>query len=127
LFDVRKHGAKGEGLTNDRKAIEAAIAAAHKARGGVVFFPPGTYVTDATLTVPSGVRLHGSSRDTCILQGTGDAATATRVAWFHSLRPPTAVLRLRSQAGLESLTVQGATWQGDGGYGLVEAVPDEIP
>ncbi|HYG34024.1 MAG TPA: hypothetical protein VEC99_04530, partial [Clostridia bacterium] len=51
---------------------------------------------------------------------------AARVAWFHSLKPPTSVVRLRSDTGLESLTVQGATWQGVGGYGLVEAVPDEM-
>jgi len=126
IFDVRKQGAKGDGLVNDRKAIQAAVAAAQKAGGGIVFFPPGTYLTDSTLVIPSGVRFRGASRDTSILRGTGDPATANRVAWFHSLKPPTAVVRLRSDTGLESLTVEGATWQGVGGYGLVEAVPDEI-
>lgn len=126
VFDVRRHGAKGDGLANDRRAIQSAITQARNAGGGIVFFPPGTYLTDQTLTVPSGVRLRGASRDNCILQGTGDAATARRVAWFHTLKPPTAVVRLRSDTGLESLTVQGATWQGDGGYGLVEAVPAQM-
>lgn len=126
LFDVRQQGANGDGLANDRPAIEAAMAAAKQAGGGIVFFPPGTYLTDSTLTVPSGVRLRGASREVSILQGTGDPATASRVAWFHSLKPPTAVVRLRSDTGLESLTVEGATWQGDGGYGMVEAVPEEV-
>lgn len=127
MFDVRQQGAKGDGLANDRPAIETAIATAKQAGGGIVFFPPGTYLTDSTLVVPSTVRLRGANRDTSIIQGTGDPATANRVGWFHSLKPPTAVVRLRSNTGLESLTVEGATWQGVGGYGLVEAVPDEMP
>ncbi|MGA2864596.1 MAG: glycosyl hydrolase family 28-related protein [Verrucomicrobiota bacterium] len=112
LFDVRKFGAKGDGLANDRNAMEAAIAAAQKAGGGIVFFPPGTHLTDSTLAVPSGVRLRGASRDNCILQGFGDARKAARAAWFQSLPPPTAVIRLHNDTGLESLTVQGATWLG---------------
>jgi hypothetical protein len=39
---VRDHGARGDGKTRDTAAIQAAIDAA---RGGVVFFPPGDYVT----------------------------------------------------------------------------------
>lgn len=125
LFDVRRHGAKGNGLANDRRAIAAAIAAAGNAGGGIVFFPPGTYQTDTTIVVPEGVRLRGANRDSCVLQGTGEPGADSRAAWFHPLQAPTSVLRLRSGTGLESLTVQGATWQGEGGYGLVEAVPSE--
>src|SRR3954470_24124519 len=46
--DVKDHGAKGDGTTDDSDAIRAAVAAAISGRvGGVaqkeVFFPPGNY------------------------------------------------------------------------------------
>jgi Pectate lyase superfamily protein len=40
---VREHGARGDGRSKDTAAIQAAIDAA--APGGVVFFPPGDYVS----------------------------------------------------------------------------------
>jgi len=124
VFNVRDHGAKGDGLHNDFKAISQALQAAAKVRG-VVFFPPGTYATDETLVVPHGVKLRGANRDSSIIQGIGGPVLGSRVAWFHSLTPPTAVLRLGCDTRLEMLSVQGATWKGEGGYGLVEAIADE--
>ena len=40
--NVRDHGARGDGKTKDTAAIQAAIDAG---RGGVVYFPPGDYVS----------------------------------------------------------------------------------
>ena len=37
------HGARGDGTTNDSVAINQAIAACHRAGGGTIRFPPGTY------------------------------------------------------------------------------------
>ena len=45
VFDVRTFGAKGDGKTPDRDAINKAIDAAAAAGGGTVYFPAGTYVT----------------------------------------------------------------------------------
>jgi polygalacturonase len=45
VFDVRAFGAKGDGKTPDRDAINKAIDAAASAGGGTVTFPAGTYVT----------------------------------------------------------------------------------
>lgn len=45
LINVRDHGATGDGVTNDAPAIRAAIAAAVKI-GGAVLFPSGTYRID---------------------------------------------------------------------------------
>jgi len=44
-YDVRDYGARGDGRALDTDAIHAAIAAAHAAGGGIVHFPPGTYLT----------------------------------------------------------------------------------
>jgi hypothetical protein len=100
VFDVRKFGAKGDGLANDREAITSAIAAAHNAGKGVVFLPPGTYLTDETILVPQHVRLCGANRESTVIRGFGDPLKANRVAWFHPLTPPTAVARLQSDTGL---------------------------
>lgn len=60
-FDVKNWGAVGDGLTDDRAAIQRAIDAAG-ASGGTVFFPPGTYQVNDTplLLTKSNVTLLGS-------------------------------------------------------------------
>lgn len=53
------YGAVGNGTTDDTAAIQAAIAAANTAGGGTVYFPPGTYVVSASLTLYANVKLIG--------------------------------------------------------------------
>ncbi len=43
-FNVKNYGAVGDGTTDDRVAIQEAVDAAFDAGGGVVYFPPGTYI-----------------------------------------------------------------------------------
>ena len=47
VYNVKAFGALGDGITNDRRAIQAAINAAEAARSGIVYFPPGTYLVTA--------------------------------------------------------------------------------
>ena len=44
VFDVRKYGATGDGKTLDTDGVNHAIEAAAAAGGGLVVFPPGTYL-----------------------------------------------------------------------------------
>lgn len=62
VFNVETYGAVHNGVTNDRTAINAAIAACYTAGGGTVFFPNGHYIisgstwdatTNSLLTVPT--------------------------------------------------------------------------
>jgi len=127
VLDVRSFGAKGDGLANDLAAIRAALAAAQKAKGATVFFPPGAYRIDETLVVPPGVTLRGASRDACIIQGTGYDPHGPRTAWFTlPSGPPAAVVRLTDRTGIESLTIEGAVSKGAGGRAPLEAVPQTL-
>ncbi|GIW57698.1 MAG: hypothetical protein KatS3mg083_643 [Candidatus Dojkabacteria bacterium] len=43
VFNVKNYGAKGDGITNDVLAIQAAVAAINTNGGGTLYFPKGTY------------------------------------------------------------------------------------
>lgn len=61
IFNVKSspYNAKGNGIKNDTTSIATAIAVA-SVTGGVVSFPPGSYLTDG-FTVPSNVTLQFSN------------------------------------------------------------------
>lgn len=56
-YNVRDFGAKGDGLTADTKAIQAAIDACNADHGGTVLIPAGTFVT-GTIELKSNVTFH---------------------------------------------------------------------
>jgi len=45
VYNIRAFGAKGDGVANDRDAIERAIEAAAASGGGQVYFPAGNYLS----------------------------------------------------------------------------------
>ncbi|MGC1461257.1 MAG: glycoside hydrolase family 28 protein [Terracidiphilus sp.] len=57
VFNVRNYGATGDGKTLDTSAVNRAIEVAESAGGGVVLFPPGTYLC-FSIHLKSHVRLH---------------------------------------------------------------------
>jgi polygalacturonase len=66
--DVRSFGATGDGVTNDRAAVQRAIDSC-AVRGGTVWFPPGRYLTGSLLLrshvelyLNAGATLLGSTR-----------------------------------------------------------------
>lgn len=68
-FNVKKYGAKGGGKRIESPAIQKAIDACHKAGGGTVIVPKGTYLS-ATIQLKDNVTLH-LEKDALIL-GTTD-------------------------------------------------------
>jgi hypothetical protein len=59
--NVRDFGAKGDGVTDDTRAIQAALAVTNQ---GALLFPPGRYViTDFLRVTRSGVVLRGAGAD----------------------------------------------------------------
>jgi polygalacturonase len=58
--DVREHGAKGDGATNDTEPLQASVDAAAKQNGGVVWIPAGTYRC-GTIHLKSNIEIHLAS------------------------------------------------------------------
>ena len=57
FYNVLDYGAKGDGKTNNTKAINAAITAAAKNGGGTVYFPAGNFLS-FTIRMKSKINLH---------------------------------------------------------------------
>ncbi|HVG15989.1 MAG TPA: glycosyl hydrolase family 28 protein [Chitinophagaceae bacterium] len=57
IYNVRDHGAKGDGKTLDTKAIQAAIDKCTSDKGGTVLIPGGVFVC-GTIELKSNVTLH---------------------------------------------------------------------
>lgn len=57
FISVKRHGARGDGVTDDTAAIQAAFNAA--AADEVVFFPHGAYLIHDTVNVPANIRIVG--------------------------------------------------------------------
>lgn len=79
IYDVKSLGAKGDGVTDDTKAIQDAMDTASKSGGGVVFLPTGKYLVDGSLKVPYGVTLQGVAESPQYVSAlTGSVVLATR-------------------------------------------------
>ena len=58
-YNVKRFGAKGDGVTNDQAALQAALTAG---AGTTVFLPEGIYLIDTVLRIPSKTTLLGTGR-----------------------------------------------------------------
>ncbi|MGW0810157.1 glycosyl hydrolase family 28-related protein [Nonomuraea sp. NPDC002799] len=105
--DVKDHGAKGDGVTDDSDAIKAAVTAAIAGRSnGIVkkevFFPPGNYkVTRAPGTASSASTATTrptttASTTSCCARPTPSRSTPTRSCTAGSPAPPAATSRTSS-------------------------------
>ena len=65
LFNVRDYGAKGDGKTVDTAAVQSAIDACHKDRGGTVVVPAGVFVI-GSVEMKSNVTMHVAADGTLL-------------------------------------------------------------
>jgi len=62
----QQYGAKGDGITDDSAAFQAAMNAVYNSGGnggGVIYVPPANYAFAKPLTIPNGVTLQGDWQD----------------------------------------------------------------
>jgi hypothetical protein len=116
-YNVRDFGATGDGVTDDTRSLQRALDTA-RAGGGIVFLPPGTYLT-GRLTVYSRVHLRGSGGDATVLKLAPGANTA--ILESHRFEPES---KARSNGGIAVFSVRDLTLDGNRaqnnpvGYGL---------
>jgi hypothetical protein len=65
-INVLDFGAVGDGVTNDTAAIQSAFDAAAANGGGVVSFPPGTYIVVESVLIGSNTTVIGAGRSSLI-------------------------------------------------------------
>ena len=65
MYNVKDYGAKGDGITIDTKAVQAAVDACYDAGGGQVYFPEGIFVL-GTVHFRSNVEIHISKGATVL-------------------------------------------------------------
>lgn len=97
VYNVKDHGAVGNGSANDTAAINSALAAVNAAGGGQVFFPAGVYMTDGGHNIPAYTHIVG-------------VEPAGRY-WVYNgttVPPSACALKLRSAASAAMFTI-GAT------------------
>lgn len=105
-FPIESYGAVCDGTTNDAAAINAAIAAAQAAGGGIVQFPGGFCVTQSTITVPQIA--FGLTKIT--IQGTGFYSS-----WLVAKGSFTGSCLLETKG---SILVQGMSFNNGGEIGV---------
>jgi polygalacturonase len=57
VYNIRKYGAKGDGIALDTAALQTAVDACHQEGGGTVLVPAGTFQI-GTVELKSNVTLH---------------------------------------------------------------------
>ncbi len=92
-FNVRDFGAIGDGKKDDTGAIQAALAEAEQAGGGVVLLPRGRYRVSDCLTIPRQTVLRGAGRQ------------LTALCWTDFDNPPEALVEGTHSFGLEDFTL----------------------
>jgi hypothetical protein len=82
VYNVKSpvYGAVGDGVVNDQAGIQAALAAAVAAGGGIVFFPKGTYLISTAMAWDNRVAMMGVGQGVSIIT-TSSAANARMVTF----------------------------------------------
>lgn len=114
-FDVRRHGAAGDGKTKDTAAIASAVRACAEAGGGTVHFPAGTYLTGPielashmTLHLDAGATILGSPHEDDYPRVPTFAGSRT-VEWPMSLIAGTDLTNVAIK-GEGTIDGQGSAW-----------------
>ena len=94
VFNVRAHGAAGDGKADDTAALNKAVEACAAAGGGQVLFPPGKYLSgtihlksNVTLLLDAGAEIVGTADPERYQHFTppGETPLASRHRWHRAL------------------------------------------
>jgi hypothetical protein len=109
IYNIRDFGAKGDGKTLDTVAVQTAIDACNKDKGGIVIVPAGDFLI-GTIELKSNVTLHLSAQGH--LLGSGDPS---HYQAGNNIPPGNGNIVLISAANAENVRIEGlGTIDGNG-------------
>lgn len=111
LFNVRDFGALGDGINNDRSALQSALDAAFQAGGGTVFIPKGVYAIApeiATKATYAGLQV----RDNVHILGDGMGETIIKVMDGYT-GGMTGIVRTPYGGNTENVSIRDLTIDGN--------------
>ena len=122
-INVKEYGAKGDGKTNDTKAIKEAFAKIYKS-GGTVYFPSGNYLTNIIDIRPSEgtiIEVKGDKGNTLIIKNPEDKSAVA--LFFCEIPKVTLVFNSLSLEGSSSARIRPwKQFKNSGTYDLDNAV-----
>ncbi|HEV8604485.1 MAG TPA: glycosyl hydrolase family 28 protein [Tepidisphaeraceae bacterium] len=101
IYNIRDFGAKGDGVTLDTAAVQAAIDAATKDKGGTVLIPAGAFIV-GTLELKSNVTLHLAAQGKLLGSEKPEHYKAG-----NGVPPGNGNIVLLSAANAENVTIEG--------------------
>jgi hypothetical protein len=93
VFDIREYGAVGNDEFEDGPAIQAALDAAGRNGGGIVFIPRGRFQVNTTLMIPRFVLMRGEGSD------------LSQLYWRDRITPLETLIRGTNSFGIEDLSI----------------------
>lgn len=117
IYNVKASGynAKGDGTTDDTSAIQSAINDVETNGGGIVYFPPGTYIITSPLEITSKIHLIGSGMSVSFIKKTNNG---TGIYSDDSIITINYGLDYAYYCTIENLTLQGLASPTRTAYGI---------
>ena len=101
VYNIRHYGAKGDGRTLDTTAVQRAVDACHKEKGGTVLVPSGDFVV-GTIELKSNVTLYFSATGRLLGSGRAEDYVAGR-----GVPPDNGNIVLLYAVDAENITIEG--------------------
>ena len=113
-ISIKDFGAVGNGSTDDRAALVAALAAVKAKGGGTLYLPKGTYlISKGQVFIDCSIDIVGEASSTTVLRYQ-DESSNTRADFLNTVNPNTVVQTW--DISLRNLTIQSGLGAGGGNY-----------
>ena len=103
VYVATEYGVKGDGFTDNTKALQDVIDKASREGGGIVYVPPGEYDVRGQITVRTGVELKGAFNT--MHNSASSAATVLRLYYGRNKPEAKGAVMLETKAGINGIDI----------------------